>query len=204
MTDFNDSAPVDLFPPRADKKGPKTIAIILIMGSLLMIMVGFEDIQNSNREDFEDAKSQVENYQNLEVNVTEEEYQEYHDEVRDSGAYSVRGYSLLIGGIMVFVGGFMLYTLKSLGAKISTLGSGIGLIGGFYGSWMMSDTSGMLPPEVAQTFEFLSYICGTCMLLCFAMSILPLINASARLALDQKVKLEVDSNFENNLTQEEE
>ena len=105
---------------------------------------------------------------------------------------------------MVFVGGFMLYTLKSLGAKISTLGSGIGLIGGFYGSWMMSDTSEMLPPEVAQTFEFLSYICGTCMLLCFAMSILPLINASARLALDQKVKLDVDSNFENNLTQEEE
>ena len=204
MTDFNDSAPVDLFPPRADKKGPKTIAIILIMGSLLMIIPGYGDLQNSNREDFEDAKSQVENYQNLEVNITEEEYQKYHDEVRDSGAYSLRGYSLIIGGVMVFFGGIMLYTLRSFGAKISTLGSGIGLVGGFYGSWMMSDTSQMLPAAVSTTYEIYSYICGTCMLLCFAMSILPLINASARLALDQKVKLDVDSNFENNPTQEEE
>lgn len=180
----------ELFPTRPDKKGPKTIAIILIMGSILMIMVGFEDIQNSNREDFKDAKSQIENYQNLEVNITEDEYQDYHDEVRESGAYSVRGYSLLIGGIMVLIGGVLLYTLRSSGAKLSTLGSSIGLVGGFYGSWMMSEESKMLPDEVAQTFEFLSYICGTCMLLCFAMSILPLVNASARLALDQKVVLE--------------
>ena len=180
----------ELFPTRPDKKGPKTIAIILIMGSILMIMVGFEDIQNSNREDFKDAKSQIENYQNLEVNITEDEYQDYHDEVRKSGAYSVRGYSLLIGGVMVLIGGVLLYTLRSSGAKLSTLGSSIGLVGGFYGSWMMSEESKMLPDEVAQTFEFLSYICGTCMLLCFAMSILPLVNASARLALDQKVVLE--------------
>tara|TARA_B100000941_G_scaffold280863_1_gene247726 strand:- start:1306 stop:1917 length:612 start_codon:yes stop_codon:yes gene_type:complete len=180
----------ELFPTRPDKKGPKTIAIILIMGSILMIMVGFEDIQNSNREDFKDAKSQIENYQNLEVNITEDEYQDYHDEVRESGAYSVRGYSLLIGGVMVLIGGVLLYTLRSSGAKLSTLGSSIGLVGGFYGSWMMSEESKMLPDEVAQTFEFLSYICGTCMLLCFAMSILPLVNASARLALDQKVVLE--------------
>ena len=182
--------PDELFPTRPDKKGPKTIAIILIMGSILMIMVGFEDIQNSNREDFKDAKSQIENYQNLEVNITEDEYQDYHDEVRESGAYSVRGYSLLIGGVMVLIGGVLLYTLRSSGAKLSTLGSSIGLVGGFYGSWMMSEESKMLPDEVAQTFEFLSYICGTCMLLCFAMSILPLVNASARLALDQKVVLE--------------
>tara|TARA_B100000989_G_scaffold10852_4_gene7381 strand:+ start:3804 stop:4415 length:612 start_codon:yes stop_codon:yes gene_type:complete len=182
--------PDELFPTRPDKKGPKTIAIILIMGSILMIMVGFEDIQNSNREDFKDAKSQIENYQNLEVNITEDEYQDYHDEVRESGAYSVRGYSLLVGGVMVLIGGVLLYTLRSSGAKLSTLGSSIGLVGGFYGSWMMSDKSKMLPDEVAQTFEFLSYICGTCMLLCFAMSILPLVNASARLALDQKVVLE--------------
>ena len=180
----------ELFPTRPDKKGPKTIAIILIMGSILMIMVGFEDIQNSNREDFKDAKSQIENYQNLEVNITEDEYQDYHDEVRESGAYSVRGYSLLIGGVMVLIGGVLLYTLRSSGAKLSTLGSSIGLVGGFYGSWMMSEESKMLPDEVAQTFEFLSYICGPCMLLCFAMSILPLVNASARLALDQKVVLE--------------
>ena len=33
--------PASLFAPRPDKKGPKTIAILLIMGSILMLLVGW-------------------------------------------------------------------------------------------------------------------------------------------------------------------
>ena len=33
--------PASLFAPRPDKKGPKTIAILLIMGSVLMLLVGW-------------------------------------------------------------------------------------------------------------------------------------------------------------------
>ena len=36
--------PASLFAPRPDKKGPKTIAILLIMGSILMLLVGWGDV----------------------------------------------------------------------------------------------------------------------------------------------------------------
>ena len=49
-------------------------------------------------DDFPDAEVDaiLDNYQNQEINVSAEEYQDYHDEVRDDGAYSVRGYSLVL------------------------------------------------------------------------------------------------------------
>ena len=184
--------PASIFGPRPDKKGPKTIAILLIFGSLLMIVIGFGDIQNSMRDDFPEADLEpiLENYQNQEVNITAEDYQEYHDEVRDEGAYSVRGYSLFVGGLLVLVGGFMLFRLKLLGVKLAISGSLIGLIGGFAGTWMMVGVSGeILPKGVTEITRLMAYMCGMCMAICVALAILPIINSSARMALDQKLTL---------------
>lgn len=184
--------PASIFAPRPDKKGPKTIAILLIFGSLLMIVIGFGDIQNSLAKDFPEADLEpiLENYQNQEVNITAEDYQEYHDEVRDEGAYSVRGYSLFVGGLLVLVGGFMLFRLKLLGVKLAISGSLIGLIGGFAGTWMMVGVSGeILPKGVTEITRLMAYMCGMCMTICVALAILPIINSSARMALDQKLTL---------------
>lgn len=184
--------PASIFAPRPDKKGPKTIAILLIFGSLLMIVIGFGDIQNSLAKDFPEADLEpiLENYQNQEVNITAEDYQEYHDEVRDEGAYSVRGYSLFVGGLLVLVGGFMLFRLKLLGVKLAISGSLIGLIGGFAGTWMMVGVSGeILPKGVTEITRLMAYMCGICMSICVALAILPIINSSARMALDQKLTL---------------
>ncbi|DAC39824.1 MAG TPA: hypothetical protein D7H83_03745, partial [Candidatus Poseidoniales archaeon] len=155
--------PASLFAPRPDKKGPKTISILLIMGSVLMLLVGWGDIQNSMAEDFPDADLDaiLGNYQNQDINITEEEYQEYHDDVRDDGAYSVRGYSLMVGGALVLSGGFLLFRLNMLGVKLSLAGSIIGLLGGFGGTWMMVQVSEkMLPEEVTKITELMSYLCG--------------------------------------------
>ena len=184
--------PASIFAPRPDKKGPKTIAILLIFGSLLMIVIGFGDIQNSLAKDFPEADLEpiLENYQNQEVNITAEDYQEYHDEVRDEGAYSVRGYSLFVGGLLVLVGGFMLFRLKLLGVTLAISGSLIGLIGGFAGTWMMVGVSGeILPKGVTEITRLMAYMCGMCMAICVALAILPIINSSARMALDQKLTL---------------
>ena len=72
--------PMSLFAPRPDKKGPKTIAILLVLGSILMLITGWGDFQNSQAEDFPEADLDdiLENYQNQEINITAEEYQEYH------------------------------------------------------------------------------------------------------------------------------
>ena len=184
--------PASLFAPRPDKKGPKTISILLIMGSVLMLLIGWGDFQNSMAEDFPDADLDaiLGNYQNQDINITEEEYQEYHDDVRDDGAYSVRGYSLMVGGALVLSGGFLLFRLNMLGVKLSLAGSIIGLRGGFGGTWMMVQVSEkMLPEEVTKITELMSYLCGVCMLMCVALAALPLLNASARAALNQNVTL---------------
>ena len=184
--------PASIFEPRPDRKGPKTIAILLILGSILMVVIGFGDIQNSMAEDFPDADLEpiLENYQNQEIDITEEDYQEYHDEIRDDGAYSVRGYSLMIGGILVLVGGFMLFRLKLLGVKLAITGSLLGLIGGFAGTWMMVDVSGeILPKGVTEITRLMAYMCGVCMAICVALAALPILNSSARMALNEKVTL---------------
>lgn len=184
--------PASLFSPKPDKKGPKTIAILLILGSILMILIGWGDVQNSMAEDFPevDLDPILENYENQNLNITADDYQEYHDEVRDSGAYSVRGYSLLIGGLLVLSGGFMLFRLNILGVKLSILGSVVGLIGGFSGTWMMVGVSeDILPEGVTEITRLMSYMCGLCMSICVAMALLPLLNSSARMALQQKVTL---------------
>jgi len=184
--------PASLFAPRPDKKGPKTIAILLVMGSILMILTGWGDIQNSMAEDFPraDLDAILDNYQSQDINITEEEYQEYHDEIREDGAYSVRGYSLLIGGGLVLAGGVLLFRLNMLGVKLSLTGSTIGLLGGFGGTWMMTQVSGeLLPDEVTTVTELMSYLCGVCMAICIALAALPLLNASARAALNQNVSL---------------
>ena len=184
--------PASLFAPRPDKKGPKTISILLIMGSVLMLLIGWGDIQNSMAEDFPDADLDaiLGNYQNQDINITEEEYQEYHDDVRDDGAYSVRGYSLMVGGALVLSGGFLLFRLNMLGVKLSLAGSIIGLLGGFGGTWMMVQVSEkMLPEEVTKITELMSYLCGVCMLMCVALAALPLLNATDMAPMNQNVTL---------------
>lgn len=184
--------PASIFAPRPDKKGPKTIAILLIFGSLLMIVIGFGDIQNSMRDDFpEEGDAMIENFQNNDdVNLTAEDYQEFHDDVRDDGYYSIRGYSLAVGGMLLIIGGVLLFRLNMLGVKLSLAGAMIGLIGGFSSSWMMAQTSAELfPKEAAMVFKIWSYLCGVCMAICVALAALPILNSSARMALNEKVTL---------------
>ena len=77
-----------------------------------------------------------------------------------------------------------------LGVKLSLAGAARGRIGGFGGTWMMVQVSDkMLPEEVTTITELMSYLCGVCMLMCVALAFLPLLNASARAALNQSVTL---------------
>ena len=181
------------FSNRPDKKGPKTIAIVLFFGAISMILMGFGDLQNSSRDDYLNAETQIKPHQDQDVNVTVEEYQIYHDELKKDGAYTVRGISFSAGGLLVLVGSILLYKLKSIGAKLSVSGAVIGLGGGYYGTRMMSKVAeDFLPEEMVLITELWSYIAATCMTICLALAVLPLINSSARLALDQKVTLVIE------------
>lgn len=185
--------PASLFAPRPDKKGPKTIAILLIIGSLLMGATAIGDFQSSQADDLpqEELDRLLTNVRTSNgENITDAEYQDYHDEVRDSGAYTIRGGSVMVGAILILVGGIMLFRLKSMGPKLVIAGSIIAALGGGYANLEIHSLSEeMLPPSLILANKILGYLCGFCMVICGSLAILPLFNSSARAALDQKVTL---------------
>ena len=185
--------PASLFAPRPDKKGPKTIAILLIIGSLLMGATAVGDFQSSQADDLpqEELDRLLTNVRTSNgENITDAEYQDYHDEVRDSGAYTIRGGSVMAGAILILVGGIMLFRLKSVGPKLVIAGSIIAALGGGYANLEIHSLSEeMLPPSLILANKILGYLCGFCMVICGSLAILPLFNSSARAALDQKVTL---------------
>ena len=185
--------PASLFAPKPDKKGPKTIAILLIMGSLLMGFTAVGDFKLSQADDLtqEELDTLLTNVRaNNGDNITDEEYQGYHDEVRDSGAYTIRGGSVMIGAILILVGGIMLFRLKSMGPKIALTGSIIAALGGLYANLEIhSFSKELLPPSLILANKILGYLCGFCMVICGSLAALPLMNASAKAALGQKVTL---------------
>ena len=145
---------------------------------------GLEDIPDSEVERLlETPNSQSD------TPITPEEYQQFHDDARDSGGYQIRAVGLFISGILVTFGSINLFRLNSSGPKTATLGAGIGFISGLYGSHLIRVASDEnLGGALLLTYEIFTYLCGTCMFLCGAFSALPLINARARAALDNHSK----------------
>ena len=83
----------DSIPIKPDRRGPKTIAILLFFGGLLILFQAYTDYQSHNLADISDAEvdrlletpnSQSDNP------ITNEQYQQFHDDARDSGAYLIR------------------------------------------------------------------------------------------------------------------
>lgn len=184
--------PAEIFAVKPDRKGPKTVAILLILGSLLMGAAAVGDIDISSTEDLaqEDLDMLLTNVRNSGDEVTDEEYQEFHDKARDSGAYAVRGWSVMVGALLVFVGGVLLFRLNGQGAKLAIGGSLLAATGGIYANWKIySISEEMLPPSLTLAHELSGYLCGICMAICLALSTMPLLNAAANAALYPKVTL---------------
>ena len=192
----------DSIPIKPDRRGPKTIAILLFFGGLLILFQAYTDYQSHNLADISDAEvdrlletpnSQSDNP------ITNEQYQRFHDDARDSGAYLIRAIGLAVSGSLVVFGSVNLYRLYSSGPKIATTGAVIGFVSGLYGSHLVrlaSDDN--LSGALLLTYEIFVYLCGTCMFLCGAFSALPLINARAKAALrdgSSNVELVDDTDF---------
>ncbi len=192
----------DSIPIKPDRRGPKTIAILLFFGGLLILFQAYTDYQSHNLADISDAEVdrllETPNSQS-DSPITNEQYQQFHDDARDSGAYLIRAIGLAVSGSLVVFGSINLYRLYSSGPKIATTGAVIGFVSGLYGSHLVrlaSDDN--LSGALLLTYEIFVYLCGTCMFLCGAFSALPLINARAKAALrdgSSNVELVDDANF---------
>ena len=193
MDENETSTPSDIWgdiPIKPDRKGPKTIAVMIFIGGLLILFQAYSDYFESHiLEDIpdEDVERLLESPNSQsETPITPEQYQQFHDDARDSGGYLIRSIGLFISGSLVLFGSVNLFRLLSSGPKIATLGAGIGFVSGLYGSHLIRVASDdNLGGALLLTYEIFTYLCGTCMFLCGAFSALPLINARARAALDE-------------------
>ena len=203
MDEEEASVPADVWgeiPIKPDRRGPKTIAILIFFGGLMILFQAYTDYTTHGLEDIPDSEVErlleTPNSQS-DTPITPEEYQQFHDDARDSGGYQIRAVGLFISGILVTFGSINLFRLNSSGPKTATLGAGIGFISGLYGSHLIRVASDEnLGGALELTYEIFTYLCGTCMFLCGAFSALPLINARARAALDNHSKSGSDTESE--------
>ena len=185
----------DMFAVRPDHKGPKTVAILLLLGGIFFAILGYADLSNHGSEALSD--SQIETLINVPnqqgENLSIEQFQEFHKGVNEENGYLIRGASLGLGSILVIVGSVMLYLMKPLGGKLALAGSTIALVGGIFGNAVIHDAAKehLQDSMLIQTYEITGYLCGVCTFLCGALALLPLINARARLAFDEANAVEL-------------
>lgn len=183
---------------KPDRSGPKNLAILLFFGSLLVLWMGYADLQ-AHRFGLNDEQVETllatPNAQGGEP-TTVEDFRTFEDEARSENAFLLRAVSLLTSGGLLLVGCVLLYRLKRLGAYLSSAGALIGLFGGVGASIMIrSSARSHLEETLLPTYEAWVYICGSMMGLCLAIAALPLLNLRASMAL-QPVKLVVHDESE--------
>ena len=183
-----------------DTKGPKSVAILMFFGGLLLILLAFGDFQLSQQEDLTDEEIEIileTPNADLETDISNDDYQKFHDSARQG--YLNRAAGLAISGSLIVLGAPFLYSLNKKGAYLGIEGAAIGLVTGVLGSMMINDAAvEYLSGPLLLTYKLLTYSCGICMLICGAMTSLPLVNARARMALNGKhnVKIKTDSEGE--------
>ena len=183
----NSSPPI--FPQVVDRKGPKTIGIIMIIGALLTGILGFGDMQNQFVEEIPDSEIETllatPNSQG--ENLTVDDYQDFHDEARSSHAYLFRGALMFAGSLLICVGGVGLFLLRKWGAITGLIGVAITLIGGIGGGLnIQSAAAEHLGGQLELAYSLQVYLCGICMGMCGLITALPLFNVGARNALNGK------------------
>lgn len=183
----------DVFDPlRPDEKGPRNIAVLLFLSSLLVAGMGWQDWQ-LHHDGLSDGEIEVflktPNNQEGEP-TTLDQYRDFEQDVRSKNGYLIRSLSLLSASGCLLVGAVLLHRLRRIGAQLCVTGATVGLVGGVWGSVIINrSASDFLGEALVLTYEIWVYLCGTLMGLCLAMAALPLLNAKAKLALHPRVVL---------------
>ena len=80
-----DEALPDMFAIRPDRKGPKTVAVLLLLGALFFAILAYTDLTNANSEEL--SQAQIETLINVPnqqgENLSVEQYQDFHKEINE-------------------------------------------------------------------------------------------------------------------------
>ena len=166
----------DRFEVRPDRSGPRNLAVLLMLGALVVLWMGYADLQAHRIGLSDDQVSTLIATPNAQGGepTTLEDFRTFENDARDQGAFLTRAVSLLASGGMVLIGSALLFRLRRMGAYLCTAGAAIGLLGGVAGSIMIRGTAqDHLGDALAFTYEAWVYLCGAMMGLCLAMAALP-------------------------------
>lgn len=175
---------------RPDEKGPRTIALLLLLSSLVVFGMAWQDWQ-LHQEGLTDEEIETflktPNKQEGEP-TTVDQYRAFEEGVRDANGYLIRSVALFTTAGCLLVGSPMLYRLRRRGAQVCVFGASVGLVGGVLGSVLINrSATEHLGDALMLTYEIWVYLCGTLMGMCLALAALPLLNARAKLALHPRV-----------------
>ncbi len=185
-----------LDPIRPDERGPRSVAVLLLLSSLVVLGMAWQDWQLHERgltdEEIEIFLKTPNNQEGEPTTV--EQYRAFEDSVREANGYLIRSLSLFTTAGALLIGAPMLYRLKRVGAQLCVLGASVGLIGGVAGSVLINRSAAEhLGDALMLTYEIWVYLCGSLMGICLALAALPLLNARAKLALQPRVKLDEEA-----------
>lgn len=185
-----------LYPVRPDERGPRTVAVLLLLSSLIVLGMAWQDWQLHERglsdEEIEIFLKTPNNQEGEPTTV--EQYRAFEDSVRDSNGYLIRSLALFTTAGALLIGAPLLYRLKRAGAQLCVFGASVGLVGGVTGSVLINHSAAAHLGDALQlTYEIWVYLCGSLMGSCLALAALPLLNARAKLALQPRVVLDEEA-----------
>ncbi len=178
---------------KPDFRGVKMISYILIIGAVVAGIIGYGHIQDNNLEDLPDGQVEIiiatPNSHGDDISI--EDYQAYHDELRSNGAYRLLGYSLVSGMSLVFIGAALIRFFRKEGVYVATTGASFSLIGGVIANLrFQSAANEYLEGALVTNTTLMTYVCGSTMGMCVLLAALPLVNAGARLTLSPNKTVE--------------
>ena len=121
--DIHSSSIMPEIPIRPNSSIPKTIGVLMVLGSLLVIFDGggaifthFSELTTSGAED------DVELMKLIGVDITVDEYLQWDSEFKETKFHLITGTLKFCAGVLIFIGGIQLFLRKSIGIKVSLSG----------------------------------------------------------------------------------
>jgi len=175
---------------KPNKSIPITIAVFLIIGSLMVGFSSYGNLSNKGMPD-DEAQNLADSLNTQGSNLTGEQVNAYFDELADAGYFSTLGIIEAMACIALLASGVLLIIGKKLGVWMGIGGGGLYLLDAIVGFVILS---GVESPDnlLTMSMRIASGIGMGCGLLCLALPFVPLLVASGRAALEPMSKSIVD------------
>jgi len=169
-------------PIKPNRSIPITIAVFLILGSLIVGFSAYANLSNEGMSD-DEAQNLADSLNTQGSNLTSDQVKIYFDELADAGYFTTLGIIEAMACIALLTSGVLLIIGKKLGAWVGIGGGGLYLLDAIVGSVILSGVES--PDELlTMSMRIASGIGIGCGLLCLALPFVPLLVASGRAALE--------------------